>query len=75
MDYQCIVVYTIVRIAPYCSSSSVIFPAAAASAAAAEPSSSSSLLRDDGNGAGELSLPSTSRSRGCLDWVKGQIKR
>lgn len=47
MDYQCIVVYTIVRISPF-------YPAVTAD---------SDFFTTPG------------RQKGCLDWVKGQIKR
>lgn len=59
MDYQCIVVYTIVRMRPYNS------PA----------HSSLSCSLDNSNTNDKLNVGNNKTSNTCLEWIKLQIKR
>lgn len=63
MDYQCIVVYTIVRIAPLCSAQSTSTMCLSSSClCTSELAAAATAAADRSN-------------KGCLDWIKMQLKR
>lgn len=62
MDYQCIVVYTIVRIAPLCSAQSTSTMCLSSSCLCTSELAAAASAADR-------------REKGCLDWIKMQIKR
>lgn len=62
MDYQCIVVYTIVRIAPLCSAQSTSTMCLSASCLCTSELAAAASAADRSE-------------KGCLDWIKIHIKR